>query len=762
MATLDDLKNNQDFLRLDPESKRQVLSVQNPDFSQLSPDDQKSVISTQFPGQIVQDHPVARIASKVYTPLIEGAAMATGAAAGAPAGPEAAIPLSVSMFPVGKQAAQALDRRLGVPTENAPTTMSEAIPREAKDLGEGAMIEAGGKAATAVASPVADAMAEPFMTTYYNEIKALADKFKIPMTAAARAGTAGLARIESAVSKIPFAQGILKAANDRMRDAIDKNVVQKLVSQGTSSEDANAVGARILNKITGQGMEAEAAPTVERSGILGNATILPKEQAGGILQKDLAQQSVSHAQNVVKPAYDAVSRAAGDYQGPAPALGAAAQSALQEIGNAKTFDQGLVGKLKALSGMQESGPTGPVNVGGRTFQPGDEAYPRMYELVHGPQEGAVPPAYSYSALKNELDSLKSLASGQNAAPGAGAAFQSSPEGRIYSKLAEAASEDLNKFGGKDLQPLRDQATAAAKQGYEKFGNDHVRGILNANPEDAMDLAIKPGNVTDTRNIMQSVSPDTQAAIKGHVLDTLMQNPQNELFSREDLAKNMASYGDTLKEVFSPQELSQLQQTAAARSNIPIESPFFRRYLLDSAQANPSRVIGFLTSKGTTPDAINKIRGVIGEDTFGDFQDQALLRLGQNPTGQFDPIKFYKGVEKVGIPTYNAMMAGDKEETADALYKLSRAYGTVEREAGNPSGTAQAYGIYRLLLESFHNPVRAAKDLSLGTGMALGHLLPFEDFVASPTRFIAGTLPGAASKTTRAALMEKYKTEDTPR
>lgn len=102
--------------------------------------------------------------SKVYTPVIEGAAMtaggAAGAAMGAPGGPVGAgiggVGLAAAMYPPAKRFAASIDQMRGIQNPvNQPKPLLDQAKDVASDTGEGLAMEAGGRAISAGAEAAA-------------------------------------------------------------------------------------------------------------------------------------------------------------------------------------------------------------------------------------------------------------------------------------------------------------------------------------------------------------------------------------------------------------------------------------------------------------------------------------------------------------------------------------------------------------------------------------------------------------------------------
>jgi hypothetical protein len=97
-------------------------------------------------------------ASKIYTPLIEGGAMAVGGTAGAvmgaPAGPVGVglggAGMAAAMYPPAKRFAASIDQMRGIQNpDNQPQTLPQQASSVASDFGTGLGIEAGGRAINA-------------------------------------------------------------------------------------------------------------------------------------------------------------------------------------------------------------------------------------------------------------------------------------------------------------------------------------------------------------------------------------------------------------------------------------------------------------------------------------------------------------------------------------------------------------------------------------------------------------------------------------
>lgn len=668
---------------------------------------------------IAQEHPIRRMISKMVHEGADLTGMAGGAMLGVPIG-ALSTPITGPIGPVaggvvgaglGYTALHPLgnvfDKMIGEPTQ-LPTA-GQAIANIPNDMATGMAGEMGGKAMSAAAAP----LAETFGETFKPDIEALRKELKVPLSLAARSGSEALARLQYSLKAMPFT-GAIKAQEGATNDAL-QGVLQKVMGTPATAEQAPFVGNKVIGAVQQAAQEPANAMQAEAT------NIMPQQQAapisvGKMAINDITESSRAH-KDLVNKIYDQARKIAGDQDSPLPAGTAMADQLHSELKDSVGANSQLMNFINRLRTQPpvEGTPEG-LSIE-KQFSGNPVLEEKIRQAAGMAPKSAEPrsPSMNFQSLKSTIDNLKDLASGENKAINSyapGMAYQTSRTGRNALRLADSLEQDLHSFGGSEgeLANTLGAAKSLAKTGYDKYNSD-VLALAKANPEEFVDKAIVPGNVTDTKNVMSILKPATKAAVKDSLTSKLFNVEKNGI-SREAVAKNLAKYGDTLNEIYSKSELNAMRDFASERSDLIADHPVFKKFLSETANTHPAAVVDYVMQPNFGK-SVTQIKSVIGEGNAKELENQVLLKMSSNKEGNFSPFSFANAVDKMKPDTYGALFQGEKRALADKLYTLSDAVRKSGQMAANTSGTSNASMFRQILRMAIFAPAKAATFVGAG-------------------------------------------------
>jgi hypothetical protein len=142
--------------------------------------------------------------------------------------------------------------------------------------------------------------------------------------------------------------------------------------------------------------------------------------------------------------------------------------------------------------------------------------------------------------------------------------EGTPVTGIYKQLRKALDQDIQEFANVQGGPIKkayDVANLFYKRQKELFGskNRNIQAIVNKNPEDVVEFAFRPGNVTELKQLERATDHKTFQKVKQAMV--------NKLFEGKGapgavLRTNLNRYGDeTLSAVFRKDEIKPLKEFA---------------------------------------------------------------------------------------------------------------------------------------------------------------------------------------------------------
>jgi hypothetical protein len=276
-------------------------------------------------------------------------------------------------------------------------------------------------------------------------------------------------------------------------------------------------------------------------------------------------------------------------------------------------------------------------------------------------------------------------------------------------------------------------------GMQLMDNPYFKRILSTDqPENIVDLAVKPGDTSNLRNLMGMISPDTRDQLQNSFVNSMIDKSTNAdgQFVPQNLSRLLKKYGDDTVNLgagdFGQNWLNKMANFTDGSWN----DPDFRNFITQLGRKDGENVTSFLMQPNNGAN-INRTRALIGEDAFGEAQDGMVHSLLTNNQGNVDFGGLGKRMSDAGPETLMAALGPQKVATLQKLATI----GDVTRSPGaagfaNPSGTAPMLGTFWLLRSALTNPMNAFKILGTIAGGAKAYTTPLA------TQLLTEGIPGA--------------------
>jgi hypothetical protein len=222
--------------------------------------------------------------------------------------------------------------------------------------------------------------------------------------------------------------------------------------------------------------------------------------------------------------------------------------------------------------------------------------------------------------------------------------------------------------------------------------------MKSNPEKVVDVLITPNSPTSVQFARKSLGNDffdnkLKPKLTSRIVDKSM---VDGVFDPQAFGKELEKYGETLNQVYHPNELAYLRNAATTGLRIT-ESPVADKYftgLVKALENRPNAVVKMIIQPKNVK-TIQKAKSVLSPETWQDVERNFLSDLitvnkpiaGQ-PAEFISPAKFETGLFKYSDETLKAALSPENYKAVKELGVLSKYAQGAERMAGNPSGTAQ--------------------------------------------------------------------------
>lgn len=638
---------------------------------------------------------IYRTIEPYFEPALEMGASTAGSLFFSPLGPLGFIGGGAGGYAAAKRAEAAIEHYLGL---REPTTTAQDFIDTGNDLLVGATIDTvsqGGGTfikglgqkvlapeAKRMATQIYDPRLKKFVSTpEAQERLALAEKMGIEITPAEVTQSKPLALMESLLDKIAFSAG--KIQDKRLFQLKElSNIRQRILKKGGSNKALEEVGLKIqeqvddyLNKLSQGRIEIT---NQMRNSLLKKIGIESSFEEIGIGVKNFIKDQ---SQIWQKKGVELYLKAGKNIpEGTLIDTGNLQETALkflkQQMKKSPAFQNtALMKKLMDLS-----------NVSKKTLSLLDS----LPDTQRKQLLSQIETKQDWEGLQLLIQDLNDLIRSSDFAikqGQLGVKGLSSSEGGIYKMLKKAVIKDIDNFaeiqGGKIKTDL-DLANKFWAEGKEIWNSPFMRKMLKINPEKIVDAVIKPNGVTDIKLMKRAIGRKGFNTIKNGFSNKLL----NGFKDGKSFKTTLKRYGDeTLEQLYSKQELSQLKQLATDDIKVNKElvaNPFFRSLV----KTTPEKVVSFVVKPHNTTN-IDMIEKIVGKEGIKEIAAKHLERvMVLNKHDLFSPEMLVTQLRRYGDRTMNRLLTPEIWKELQQLGKVSQIARGAELIAGNPSGTAQ--------------------------------------------------------------------------
>lgn len=272
----------------------------------------------------------------------------------------------------------------------------------------------------------------------------------------------------------------------------------------------------------------------------------------------------------------------------------------------------------------------------------------------------------------------------------GTKFVSDRSASTYKRLFGALEQDADDFmkaAGTEAENALTVARAFYKESKQLFGRADIQRVLKSDPEKVIGMVFKPGADTEIKMLRQGIGEESFAPLKKKFVSRLTETGEGEAITADVVRSRLDQYGETLKTIFSPQEINQFEDLIAGLQRADtrtVENPLFKSLL----KQRPEKVIDYIVQPKNTSNirAVQKELGNLGMEKVREGFLAKLL--SEEKTGNFSPTRFSARLNTYGDETLKALFSKDLLDDLKTMAHIGEKMGKAEQLAGNPSGTAQ--------------------------------------------------------------------------
>jgi len=698
--------------------------------------------SDPMAGNIYQDYPMRRKLSQyLLRPAAEmigqGIGGVTGAGVGALTSPiTGAVGPAVGGFGgavAGGTAADELMNKadVGMGLKHPETDLpDQTLPRLGREALVNTAMVGGGK----IAGKAASELAAPFAESVNPEVQGAAKALNVPLTAAQQSNSKLLSQGEQMAAKLPGSAGILGDFYAKTRARM-MDVANSLFGKQMNPQIAKTVGDGINQQL------------LQKTNELAQSGITPQldpADVGTSIASDISDFTNKMMQKS-KGAFNALKQ--GVPEGTTVPLTATAQQADKLLAEHSALPPSLqnpklIQVLSDLKGQTDSGDLAQL-----TANASPDALARMKAVGIGPQD--LTPSKSIPELMSLRSALGDAAAqheGAYATNQPGTKFMGSPVAGAYKSLITSLDKDLGDFstqtGGNFAQSYA-KARGAHGEMLNTMENPYIKRVLSTdNPEKIVDMAVRPGDVQNLAKLQNMLQPETANQLSQTFTNSLIEKSQNAdgQFIPQKLTQLIKQYGEpTIQQAVGPDGLMNLHKLSNL-SDGSFTDPEFRQFISQIGRKNGENVSGFLL--GASPQNINRVRSLIGEQSFGEAQDGMIHNLLTNNQDNVDFGGLAKRMSEIPPESLATAIPPNKLAILRQLSTVGGGIKASQREFSNPSGTAPMMGMFYIMRQLFMNPLNALKVVGGLEAATKGYTSPLA------TKYLTG---GIASPATAEAI-----------
>lgn len=687
-----------------------------------------------------------------FEPALEAGASTAGAIAFAPlAPPFGSVFGGGGGFAAAKRLEKFIEHSIGL---GEPESILEGFKATGEDFLLGTLYEGGGQITSAVGSKVLGKVLAPEksrMTPDAVKRLELSKKFGLEATPAEVTLSKPLSQFESLLEKIPFSSG--KIQDRRLLQLLKLTKERELLlSKNANNEAIERVGLKIQDNVDDY-IKSLAGKKTEITNDMRNILLskLGTEETFGSLGSSAKEILKTTSQAWQTKGTELYLKAGSNVpEGTVIKVDNLQDTAIVQlkrlIQRPKSLRNNvLIRKLLDLSGMSEKTLSVINNL------PKEQADQVLNQIKQG---------YTWEGLQGTIQELNDLISSSDFAVKqgqAGVKGLSSTSGGIYKLLKKSIIADIEKFsnlpGNENVKIDLDIANEFWSKGKKVYESPIIQKILRTNPENLVDIIIKPKSGTDIKTFKSAVGNNGFELLKKGFTKKLLNNFE----SGKKFLSQLNRYDDeTLRSLYSDKEIGQLKRLGEVDIKLDKElvaNPLFRTLV----NQQPQNVVDIIVKPNNTTN-IDMIEKIVGKDGVKEIAAKHLEKILElNKHELFSPGLMLTQLKRYGNATNERLLGKGTWKELQEFAKVSEVMRGAEIIAGNPSGTAQNLLTFVVGGMAIKNPIKNIYLFITPRTLAQMYLSkPAMKWLTEGINVPAGTKEGIQLFTKLSLLINKYE------
>lgn len=680
--------------------------------------------------------------NKYVRPVVEGVGMLGGGMLGSGAMPPfGTVAGGVLGYAGGSSLMDTIEGLAG--ERKPPQDVKEALHDTAGALSRGALYESVGGLAgrtTSALIPYAERITAPFASAVDRTLNDEAKEIGVALTPAEQTRSLPLSLVESVMEKVPGSAGFInKQRLGQLRNYTTER--DRLLGSTTPAQPIGNLPAKFQEAVDQDAAAQTASNTVEqqqlRSGVRQELGSPESQFQLGVSAKEAFNVRTQRQRELENAGYDLVRGYAGDKRFAPEAIQNSARKLLVEMPeDVRLGNAGLRGKLEALatgSGnlkldqalkaideqkaviTQQFAPLGP---GARSIMQKEMA---ALDQQRAQLIAENPPGYTYDQLQairtdiNDLEAQASLAfrTGQSGVAGTG-----NKQTRQYDILRHGIDDAIEGGLGEDGKTVWDMARSLVADRKTNMRRSEVLAVIKRDPEKASEAVIRPGAITAV-TVFKQLYPDSFRFMSRSFTNRLI-GDGTAVKGGAQLESELNKYGDeTLRAVYGNDRDVQLLHDLATQLQKSDKPPLQNKFFLELAKSDPALVANKIVKPFSRPadkaarDAenlanLNTVEQRLGRDTVDAVKHSIAKHiLEDNKLGNVSPVQVFNRFNEYGPKTMEKLFGKQGYEEFARFARVSERLASVERLAGNPSGTARNLISFGQGMAIMYNPILGA-------------------------------------------------------
>lgn len=279
---------------------------------------------------------------------------------------------------------------------------------------------------------------------------------------------------------------------------------------------------------------------------------------------------------------------------------------------------------------------------------------------------------------------------------------SSPEAGSYKRLLIGLQDDMLQAAeakGPEVAASMRKANGFANKFYKFYQDKDVIKFMTEDPEHLLAAVSRPGDVSVPMKFKAAIGNEGLERFRKQLTYKLFGMDKGPEFKPETLIKNINRWGETLNVFYSKNEVNQMKEVARVAQNIlggaelkgaPVKPVNLAQndFFVKLVKGNPKSFYSFITN-AANERYLPEFERVLGPSLMGDIKATWLANaLEKNQFGKINPNAINNEmIKKHGHQWMQRFLGKDLAAKWEELGKVATIQGSVEKYAGNPSGTA---------------------------------------------------------------------------